>query len=244
MRRLLVLAMIMLCGFAIWMAGCDDGEGAATETSETTVTSSAAGTSTSESATTTSSSMSTEPASTTDTSSTGEPADTTLPVLSDYGLWEDTIKYANGDKGIDVNITVSIPEEFDDAGGMAAPKDNRLVGIYTRVDNLGGSEVKVSPGWFTMADIDGNIYESITVTGSDHQLLEPRDLQAGETVEGYVFFEVPDDAVVMSGACPVAMLFIRCAGGISHHPAEAVAARDVGAALVAVSELLFGFASQ
>ena len=39
------------------------------------------------------------------------------------------------------------------------------------------------------------------------------------------------DAVVMSGAVPVAMLFVRCAGGISHHPAESVATDDVAVAI-------------
>jgi allantoate deiminase len=38
------------------------------------------------------------------------------------------------------------------------------------------------------------------------------------------------DAVVMSEVVPVAMLFVRCAGGISHHPAESVLTSDVAAA--------------
>ncbi|MEN3284152.1 MAG: allantoate deiminase, partial [Solirubrobacteraceae bacterium] len=39
------------------------------------------------------------------------------------------------------------------------------------------------------------------------------------------------DAVAMSAIAPVAMLFVRCAGGISHHPAESVAADDVAVAI-------------
>jgi allantoate deiminase len=39
------------------------------------------------------------------------------------------------------------------------------------------------------------------------------------------------DAVVMSEVVPVAMLFVRCAGGISHHPAESVMSSDVAAAV-------------
>jgi allantoate deiminase len=35
------------------------------------------------------------------------------------------------------------------------------------------------------------------------------------------------DAMVMSALCPTAMLFIRCAGGISHNPAERVDPADV-----------------
>ncbi len=39
------------------------------------------------------------------------------------------------------------------------------------------------------------------------------------------------DAMVMAALCPTAMLFIRCTGGISHNPAEAVEAADVEPAL-------------
>jgi allantoate deiminase len=39
------------------------------------------------------------------------------------------------------------------------------------------------------------------------------------------------DAMVMATRVPTAMLFLRSPGGISHHPAEAVLAEDVEAAL-------------
>lgn len=41
------------------------------------------------------------------------------------------------------------------------------------------------------------------------------------------------DAVVMSAICPVAMLFLRSPGGVSHHPDESVRPQDVRAALEA-----------
>jgi hydantoinase/carbamoylase family amidase len=50
------------------------------------------------------------------------------------------------------------------------------------------------------------------------------------------------DAVVMSTRLPVAMLFVRCAGGISHHPAEAVTASDVAAAIEVIDRVLDSFA--
>ena len=34
------------------------------------------------------------------------------------------------------------------------------------------------------------------------------------------------DAMVMAALCPTAMLFVRCAGGVSHHPAESVDPAD------------------
>ena len=46
------------------------------------------------------------------------------------------------------------------------------------------------------------------------------------------------DAVVMSEVVPVAMLFVRCAGGISHHPAESVMADDVAAAIDVLERFL------
>jgi allantoate deiminase len=46
------------------------------------------------------------------------------------------------------------------------------------------------------------------------------------------------DAVALSPAMPVAMLFVRCAGGISHHPDESVDAADVGVALDVLDRFL------
>jgi hydantoinase/carbamoylase family amidase len=39
------------------------------------------------------------------------------------------------------------------------------------------------------------------------------------------------DAMAMARACDIAMLFVRCKGGISHHPDESVTAADVAVAL-------------
>ena len=39
------------------------------------------------------------------------------------------------------------------------------------------------------------------------------------------------DAVVLSRICPAAMLFVRCAEGISHDPRESVSEEDVAVAL-------------
>jgi allantoate deiminase len=46
------------------------------------------------------------------------------------------------------------------------------------------------------------------------------------------------DAMVMAALCPTVMLFIRCAGGISHNPAEAVDEADADAALEVALEFL------
>jgi allantoate deiminase len=46
------------------------------------------------------------------------------------------------------------------------------------------------------------------------------------------------DAAVMARICDVAMLFVRCAGGVSHNPAEAVVAEDVAVALDVAGRLV------
>jgi allantoate deiminase len=46
------------------------------------------------------------------------------------------------------------------------------------------------------------------------------------------------DAVVVSRVAPVAMLFVRCRGGLSHHPGEFVRPRDLAAALRIVVDFL------
>jgi allantoate deiminase len=46
------------------------------------------------------------------------------------------------------------------------------------------------------------------------------------------------DAVILSDHVPVAMLFLRCAGGISHNPAESVTTEDVAAALTVLTAVV------
>jgi allantoate deiminase len=46
------------------------------------------------------------------------------------------------------------------------------------------------------------------------------------------------DAVALSSLCPVAMLFVRCRGGVSHHPSESVRAADVAVAIGVVVDLI------
>jgi hydantoinase/carbamoylase family amidase len=46
------------------------------------------------------------------------------------------------------------------------------------------------------------------------------------------------DAVMLSKIAPIAMLFVRCAGGVSHNPAESVTVHDVAAAIDATTRFL------
>jgi allantoate deiminase len=50
------------------------------------------------------------------------------------------------------------------------------------------------------------------------------------------------DAAAISTLCPIAMLFVRCKGGISHSPAESVKTSDVRIALEVLTDFILQFA--
>ena len=52
------------------------------------------------------------------------------------------------------------------------------------------------------------------------------------------------DAAILARITPVAMLFIRCKGGISHHPDESVSRQDVRVALAVLNDFLRLLASE
>lgn len=60
--------------------------------------------------------------------------------------------------------------------------------------------------------------------------MEPRELMSGAT----------HDASAMADLCPMAMLFVRCQDGISHHPDEHVEAADLRLAVEVIRTFLVG----
>lgn len=50
------------------------------------------------------------------------------------------------------------------------------------------------------------------------------------------------DAAVMAQVCPVAMLFVRCRGGVSHHPEEYASPADIAAGLSVLADAVCGLA--
>ena len=52
------------------------------------------------------------------------------------------------------------------------------------------------------------------------------------------------DAVVLAALTPVAMLFVRCRGGLSHHPDESTSRRDLAVALRVVGDFLEKFSER
>ncbi|MGY0311666.1 allantoate amidohydrolase [Alteromonas macleodii] len=67
---------------------------------------------------------------------------------------------------------------------------------------------------------DSQLKEAL-VRGVEESGIKPRVLASG----------AGHDAMAIADICPVAMLFTRCKGGISHHPAESITIDDVAASL-------------
>jgi allantoate deiminase len=65
---------------------------------------------------------------------------------------------------------------------------------------------------------------------------------AAAIAAGHDVLELPSgaghDAAVMAGVTDAAMLFVRCAGGVSHNPAESVALEDVAVAIDVVGRFM------
>ena len=46
------------------------------------------------------------------------------------------------------------------------------------------------------------------------------------------------DAAAIAALCPVSMLFLRCKGGVSHHPDESVKVADVAKGIAVMTDFL------
>jgi allantoate deiminase len=76
-----------------------------------------------------------------------------------------------------------------------------------------------------------------------------QDLFADAIVSlGYEPIRLPSgaghDAQVMARLCPMAMLFVRCKGGVSHNPAEFASEPDMGLAVAALTRFIESFANK
>ncbi|MFI5012727.1 MAG: allantoate amidohydrolase [Hyphomicrobiales bacterium] len=80
-------------------------------------------------------------------------------------------------------------------------------------------------------------------TACDAALIEA--LSEALSRQGHRVFTLPSgaghDAMAMASLCPVAMLFLRCKGGISHNPSEAVTVEDADAAIEVMLDFLLHY---
>jgi len=83
----------------------------------------------------------------------------------------------------------------------------------------------VDATWTTRYDTPAAVLDA-TLRGRLADALQMQGIPVRDLVSG-----AGHDAVVLSRICPAAMLFVRCAGGISHDPGESVSEQDVAVAL-------------
>jgi allantoate deiminase len=108
--------------------------------------------------------------------------------------------------------------------GMDAVRAAALAELHARVDAICETR-KVELGWTTLAE-RGAVEMSPALRDRLAEAVAAKGRAVRELVSG-----AGHDAVVLSRVCPAAMLFVRCAGGISHDPRESVEESDVAVAL-------------
>lgn len=117
-----------------------------------------------------------------------------------------------------VSLTTDIrhPEDAQVAAAVAAVQSAASAIASERGVTISAVELSGDPSVPCDARLRAVLADAITAEG-----FPPRDLPSG----------AGHDAAALAHICPVAMLFLRCEGGISHNPAEAVDGLDVGIAL-------------
>ncbi|MCO8161147.1 allantoate amidohydrolase [Pseudomonas sp. 21LCFQ010] len=126
-----------------------------------------------------------------------------------------------------------IPGEVTLTLDVRGPQDAALDGLLERILQQGQAIARQRGIAFS-----AETYYSIPATDCDAQLQAALQ-EVLVNVQGRSL-ALPSgaghDAIAMAEKWPVGMLFVRCAGGISHHPAESVTQADVGLALQALSQ--------
>jgi allantoate deiminase len=122
---------------------------------------------------------------------------------------------------------------------LRAPTDARrttaLEAVRARFDGIAGArgvELSLEPVWEARtavcdARLQARLAEAVRGEG-----LAVRHLPSGAGHDGMALIDI----------APIGMLFVRCKGGISHNPAEAVSERDVAAGARVLSRFIEHFA--
>lgn len=124
-----------------------------------------------------------------------------------------------------VNVVPGAAEfSLDIRSGDQAARDTIAIQIKAACEGI-AAERGLELRWRQVQDLPASPCDPILTNILEKALAEaghaPRILVSG----------AGHDCMVMSSLCPTAMLFLRCAGGISHNPAESVSTEDADAAL-------------
>jgi allantoate deiminase len=123
-----------------------------------------------------------------------------------------------------VTVSLDVRHPRDEVRSDAATRLRERADAIARARGLRAwwSIVQETPAVACSEDLEAVLGEAVAATGHP----------VGRLPSG-----AGHDAAAMAALGPVAMLFVRCAGGVSHHPAEAVEPGDVAVAI----DVLTGF---
>ena len=140
-----------------------------------------------------------------------------------------------GDVAVSPGVANVIPGQADLTLDVRHPEDadrHWAVALLRRRAEEIASARGVGSDWDTLHEqaavrcdpgLTGRMWQAVEDAG-----VEPHALPSG----------AGHDAATMAGITPVTMLFVRCAGGVSHHPDESVSEADVGVGVDALTRFV------
>ena len=139
------------------------------------------------------------------------------------------------------NVVNAIPSKVDLTVEIRAPDDAareaagaELAAICAQIARETGTEIKQSRSYAQPATACDPKLRALLARSVAQVCGQAPDLPSGAT----------HDASAMADLCPVAMLFVRCRGGISHSPLEYASNADMGAAVEALALALVALAGE
>ena len=118
--------------------------------------------------------------------------------------------------------------------GADSVRTRALATLREEAERIGAAR-NVEAEWAILQDT-GAVEMSAGLSGRLRAAVEAHGYPVRDLVSG-----AGHDAVVLAGSCPVAMLFVRCAGGISHDPRESVAEEDIAVAIDVLERVVRSF---
>ena len=123
------------------------------------------------------------------------------------------------------SFTIDIRSPFDAVRRDAVARLSSLFAEVAAARNVG---VDITTYYQAAAAPCGPMFQDALAAAIERQGLPVLSLPSG----------AGHDGLAMVHLCPIGMLFVRCAGGISHNPAEAIEAADAETALLVLLDAL------
>ena len=149
------------------------------------------------------------------------------------------IRATVGQLNVSPNVVNAIPARVDLTVEIRAAEDPAraamgaaLGPLCARIATATATQVEIEKTYAQPAQAcDAGLREGLAAAVRDTIGASAPELPSGAT----------HDASAMADLCPIAMLFLRCKGGISHNPAEYASAGDMGQAVSALAAFLSDF---